>query len=543
MHLITIIFSTLLLIGCGEEKTEETPSEENSSTIVDGEVDFSQIYIRNISGLVIDGYIEGATAFVDLNGDGEFSEGEPTALSDENGSFSIDFDSNISSDQTPTLIASGGVDSETGRKYEGTLKSPLSSSTDLNVTPISTLITEYIANGDGETLETAKNMVAEKFNLPPEKLFQDPVKLAESGDTDLLKSAWQIEQGVALLKSAGNSPDQIFALMSQTIKDMPPPPSENRGAEDMFSEMFQKEEAPEMLGNSVDLSGMALSMTQNIDSLFKDIDYSNPDDRYKISFAVSENSEAMKGAIVPEEGGGIRIEESSVQLIEGDEFKEFDYKEVIVRDVMADMNLSEEEMQEYVEMLSGIVEPRDSFEHIQKKVEDQNDSDLELFFEEVVEKREEIYGEEDRDDREPPESDEEREDPRLEDFEDIKEPDDNDVQEDDEPKEDSREEDDPEDQNLEDGEPKPDDDEVEDSSEESSLEEDDDSEDVVIIRPDPNPIIPEKNEPVIPDTTQPQDEIDSGEESEPEDENISEIVEEIQTGNLGLITPPSVPVE
>ncbi len=41
----------------------------------------------DLTGVAIDGYVEGATAFVDYNLNGQLDDNEPSALTDQNGQF------------------------------------------------------------------------------------------------------------------------------------------------------------------------------------------------------------------------------------------------------------------------------------------------------------------------------------------------------------------------------------------------------------------------------------------------------------------------
>jgi hypothetical protein len=129
-------------------------------------------YVFAISGKIIDGYISGATVYVDMNWSLAYEPGEPKAVTDANGDwrFTVDDLKNFScyktaGDPRPILaeVPAGAVDS-----VRGVVKSPfklvflpsswLGVTTDIgfaNVTPFTTLfasaITESVADSTGST--------------------------------------------------------------------------------------------------------------------------------------------------------------------------------------------------------------------------------------------------------------------------------------------------------------------------------------------------------------------------------------------------------
>ena len=88
-----------------------------------------------LAGSVIDGYIEGAMVFVDLDGDGERDEGEPGGLTGADGKFSFQ------STSQGVLVAKGGVDTSTQLPFVGALKAPAGATV---ITPLTTLVAELM---------------------------------------------------------------------------------------------------------------------------------------------------------------------------------------------------------------------------------------------------------------------------------------------------------------------------------------------------------------------------------------------------------------
>ena len=76
---LTMVLFTMSLIACGGGGSSSSSSDSDSTT-------------ADVAGKVIDGYIEGATIFYDLNYNGELDDGEPSVVSGEGGIFSLTFE-------------------------------------------------------------------------------------------------------------------------------------------------------------------------------------------------------------------------------------------------------------------------------------------------------------------------------------------------------------------------------------------------------------------------------------------------------------------
>jgi len=106
-------------------------------------------------GVVIDGYVAGARIFFDANGNGQYDEGEVTATTDEFGRFAL------VGEPRGTMIAIGGVNTDTGLPNTIVLKAPAGSGA---VTPLTTLVANLVETG--ADLATAQAQVARAFGLP-----------------------------------------------------------------------------------------------------------------------------------------------------------------------------------------------------------------------------------------------------------------------------------------------------------------------------------------------------------------------------------------
>ena len=132
------------------------------------------------SGQAIDGYLVGATVWVDLDGDGIKDENEPETTTDKTGAF--EFEDDIPADID--IYVEGGYDLGTGKPNEQKFKLTTSITGDgseaLVISPVSTQISRAYAK-TGVTLAVAQEKVAKAYGL--DQVFDnltnfDPIQLA-----------------------------------------------------------------------------------------------------------------------------------------------------------------------------------------------------------------------------------------------------------------------------------------------------------------------------------------------------------------------------
>ncbi|MGO8174608.1 Ig-like domain-containing protein [Rhizobium ruizarguesonis] len=119
---------------------------------------FIQDYINNVNNnsqptILHDGYIAGATVFVDSNGNRISDQAESVYTTDNAGSF-------LNADQTGPLIAFGGIDVSTGLALVGSLTAPAGSTT---ISPLTNLIAIL---QDGGVIDAAGKVLS-AFGLSP----------------------------------------------------------------------------------------------------------------------------------------------------------------------------------------------------------------------------------------------------------------------------------------------------------------------------------------------------------------------------------------
>ncbi|NDH54774.1 MAG: hypothetical protein EBY24_23005, partial [Betaproteobacteria bacterium] len=91
-----------------------------------------------LAGVAQDGYLSGATVFVDANGDGQLSAGEVSVVTDAKGGFSLP------AGAFGVLVIKGGVDISTNLPFTGSLSAPAGATV---INPLTTLQQGFVEQG------------------------------------------------------------------------------------------------------------------------------------------------------------------------------------------------------------------------------------------------------------------------------------------------------------------------------------------------------------------------------------------------------------
>ncbi len=162
------------------------------------------------SGLVADGYIRGASVYIDTNGNGVVDTGTDyyVGLTDANGNFFVGEDA-----PDGAIIAVGGINIDTGVPNTLPLKAPAGSTT---INPLTTLVQAVMDANPGTTAATASAAVATTLGLDPSKdLTQyDPIA---SGDVTAQKAAAQVATLAALAESNAGAGGSVVANLAGQI--------------------------------------------------------------------------------------------------------------------------------------------------------------------------------------------------------------------------------------------------------------------------------------------------------------------------------------
>jgi hypothetical protein len=157
---------------------------------------------NTLTGVAVDGYLQGAIVFLDINRNGLADAGEPSTTTDLNGRYALDYSSVTGSVTGLPVVVTGGVDSDTGFAFAGKLSAPVESVSQAQVvTPMTTLVDAMVSQGLAADVPTAKQRVANALGLTVDQLATDPVA-AIANNPGIYTTAVSLQRSIQMLASA-----------------------------------------------------------------------------------------------------------------------------------------------------------------------------------------------------------------------------------------------------------------------------------------------------------------------------------------------------
>ncbi|WP_298770582.1 hypothetical protein [uncultured Shewanella sp.] len=221
---LSCIIASLLITGCGGSSSDDAPEVSKPDPVVIPTPEPEPTV--TMSGKVIDGYVSGATVWLDLNGDGVYNEDEPSTVSQAAGEYHLELSAeNQACAQYSNLyvdVPVGAFDEDNGEvkaAYQMMLPagfSPVEGDEVFHVTPITTVLfqmlntelqnrgaefgsCEALKDNDAlraivETeLDEALLSIVDRYNLSIENIFSDFIA---TGDNDRKQLALNIVKGL-----------------------------------------------------------------------------------------------------------------------------------------------------------------------------------------------------------------------------------------------------------------------------------------------------------------------------------------------------------
>ncbi len=171
----------------------------------------------NFSGVAVDGYLFQARAFLDLNGNGQYDNGEPTAITDSNGAFTL----SATQDQinSHSVVVSAIAGTTIDQDYPNT---PLTSGMTLvapagNPSVVSPLTTHVSAKmADGLSLADAKSAVQRELGLTSIDVMKNYVaeKTTNAAYAEAHKVAVSVAVVLKTIESQSSSSTTLSAKLS-----------------------------------------------------------------------------------------------------------------------------------------------------------------------------------------------------------------------------------------------------------------------------------------------------------------------------------------
>ena len=164
----SIVASILLTVsGCGSSSSNTTPV----------------VVAISHSGTAIDGILVGSTVCIDVNKNNSCDEGEPSAITDSKGKFTIE-----KTTATGPLLLVGGTDNSTGKAFTGSLKAPAGSTV---VTPLTSAVQSLVESG--KSAVEAEKAVKIAMGLPDIELTKfDPFESINDANATTAQNAQKI---------------------------------------------------------------------------------------------------------------------------------------------------------------------------------------------------------------------------------------------------------------------------------------------------------------------------------------------------------------
>lgn len=174
-----------------------------------------------LNGVAVDGYIQGATVFLDRNGNGTLDSGEPNTVTDGAGRYSLDTTGTGQSLTGLKVIVSGGVDTDTGYAFAGRLSARVEEAESGQVvTPLTTLVDAMVEQGLAADAAQARTQIATVLGLSASDLTRDPMSIIDS-QPGIYTTQVALQRAIQLLASANAaaSPEQAQQRVVQALAE------------------------------------------------------------------------------------------------------------------------------------------------------------------------------------------------------------------------------------------------------------------------------------------------------------------------------------
>jgi uncharacterized protein YceK len=160
ISVLLLVVSATIISGCGSGI--KSSSQDSPKSLV--------------SGKVADGYLVGATVFMDKNSNYKLDAGEPTAITDANGAYTLNVDPADVGKYPIVAMAIKGVtvDKDTGAAVQSTYilsmpaKAVFGAVSSNFISPISSQLREMMETGKYTTMQQAMSGLSLKLGMPAE---------------------------------------------------------------------------------------------------------------------------------------------------------------------------------------------------------------------------------------------------------------------------------------------------------------------------------------------------------------------------------------
>lgn len=169
-----------------------------------------------LNGVAVDGYLNGATVFLDLSGNGlQDGAGEPSSITNDSGRYALDYSGVADSIAGKMIVVTGGIDTDTGYAFGGRLTTRAErAASGQVVSPFTTLVDALVAQG--LTIDAARSRLAAALGLSVADLATDPLAvLAKTSPPSTPSSG--AATGIQLLAANTREGDSAYAAQQRIV--------------------------------------------------------------------------------------------------------------------------------------------------------------------------------------------------------------------------------------------------------------------------------------------------------------------------------------
>lgn len=170
-----------------------------------------------LSGVAVDGYLQAATVFLDVNRNGSMDANEPFATTDATGHYALDVSQLGSAVNGLPLVVTGGIDTDTGYAFTGRLSATADKAVKGQVvTPLTSLVDAVLAQGLAPDANAAKTLVANALGLTAADLASDPVAALATQPT-IYSTSVALQRVVQLLAALNAQPGESSQIAQARV--------------------------------------------------------------------------------------------------------------------------------------------------------------------------------------------------------------------------------------------------------------------------------------------------------------------------------------
>ncbi len=241
---ILLVIYILTLSACNSSSGSASNTESADSR------DFSNL---TLNGIVVDGYISGATVCIDFNNNSVCDTDEPVTTTNRDGKFNFNA---LNLDEYPfvKILAFGGIDMSTEMSFHGHINrvvdsSILNSSSEIIVSPLTDMVANRFLNSESKdtlALADAKSIVSDALNIEQSLLYNNPME-----NIALFIKSQELQQIKFLLETVANKSMNSSLKLSEIL---------------LLEEQIKKE----LIHHSLNIERILIAMEINLNSTIAD---------------------------------------------------------------------------------------------------------------------------------------------------------------------------------------------------------------------------------------------------------------------------------